>query len=157
MPKIEYVGIADAKPPQPPKDGVHPLRIMKATHKRSKSGKMMTEVMISVEDDAEAPPLYEYLMDPISQSEWEENMSKKEDSGIDQMSDSEKLVQYNKGENMKLLNTQRILVAFDIGFDETGFDTDSFPSHTATLELRNREPDSQGRINTQIMYPQPAV
>lgn len=157
MPKIGYVGIADAKPPQPPKDGVHPLRIMKATHKKSKAGKLMTEVMISVEDDAEAQPLFEYIMDPVSQSEWEEGMANKEDSGFDQMTDAEKLVQYKKGENMKALNAQRIMVAFDIPFDETGFDTDSFVGRTATLDLKTGEPDTQGRVNTRINYPQVAV
>ena len=51
MPKIGYTGIADAKPPQPPKDGVHPLRILMATRTRSRAGKMMPEGMFAVEDD----------------------------------------------------------------------------------------------------------
>ena len=157
MGRIAYVGIADAKPPVPPTDGVHPLRIMKATHKPSKSsGKMMTEVMISVEDDAESQPLYQYLMDPIPQAEYEAGMASKEDSGFDQMSDGEKLIAYQKSENQKLLNTQRVLTAFDIPFDETGFDTDSFASRTVSLELRTTT-DNEGRKNTNIVFPQVAV
>ncbi|KKL69775.1 hypothetical protein LCGC14_2111570 [marine sediment metagenome] len=157
MARILYEKIADAKPPVPPTDGVHPLRIMKATHKKSKSsGKMMTEVMISVEDDEEALPIYQYLMDPISQAEFEATLAAKPDSGFENMSDGEKLIAYNKSENNKLLNAQRLLVAFDIEFDETGFDTDSFVSHTASLQLKSTT-DDQNRVSTNIVFPQVAV
>ena len=157
MPKILYEGIADAKPPVPPTDGVHPLRIMKATHKMSKSSsRMMTEVMISVEDDEEAPPIYQYLMDPISQAEFEATLAAKPDSGFENMSDGEKLIAYNKSENNKLLNAQRLLVAFDIPFDETGFDTDAFIGQIASLMLKTTT-DDQNRVSTNVVFPQVAV
>lgn len=54
----------DTKEPEAAPEGEYDLRIVRAERKESKKGKMMTEVLIRIEDaDVNAPPLRQYLID----------------------------------------------------------------------------------------------
>lgn len=144
MTRVAYPKIADAMPPESLKDGPHELVITKAYRKESKnfSGVENCEIVIVDKAEPEANAIFFYLVDPIS---LETYFDRKPDKSEED---------WKKAENFKALNTKQFLKAFDIEFDDDGFDLDDFLGKTATLMTTSTKDPSTLRVNVSMQLPE---
>lgn len=143
MTRVAYPGIADAQPPPTLKDGPHELIITKAYRKESKTfpGTDNTEIVIVDQNEPDANAIFFYLVDPISLETFIERKPDKSEED------------YTKSENFKALNVKQFCKAFDIEFDEAGYELDDFLGKRATLMTTSEKDEKTGRVNVSIQLP----
>ncbi len=129
MPKVQYKGIADAQQPTLLDNGPHDLRIVKATYAEGKTpGRFRTEVVLESLDILDSQGVFHYIADLNPEGT-------------------------EKGENYKTLLLKQFCTAFDIPFDESGFDTDDFSGKVANI-VTVVDTDDQGRKSVKLLLPE---
>ena len=145
MTRVAYAKIGDAMPPPSLKDGPHELVITKAYRKASKANpevESMCEVVIVDKSEPDANAIFFYLVDPI---DLETFVGRKPDKNEED---------WKKSENFKALNVKQFCVAFDIPFDDEGFDLDDFLGKTATLMTTSEKDPTTQRVNVSMKLPE---
>ncbi len=129
MARVQHKGIADAQEPVALTDGVHNMRIAKASHGAGKGDptKFRVEVMLDCPEEPDKNAVFFYIGDPNPEGD-------------------------PKAENFKALMAKRFLTHFDIPFDDTGFDLDDFFGKTADTRVVTTK-DKEGRVNTNLDLP----
>lgn len=115
------------KEPEAAPEGEYDLRIIKANRKESKSGNMMTEVVISVEDEKGVAPIYHYLIDVTK------------DTPAQQA-------------DMRRLELKRFMQVFGIKHADDGYDDEDLPGATGRCMLTQEEGDD-GIVRNRLRLP----
>lgn len=115
------------KEPEAAPEGEYDLRIAKTTRKESKSGNMMTEVMITVEGEQGVAPVYHYLIDVTK------------DTPAQQA-------------DMRRLELKRFMQMFGVKFQPDGYDDEDLQGATGRCMLTQEEGDD-GVVRNRLRLP----
>ena len=142
MGRVGYSKIADAKEAELLTDGPNMLRIVKAEHgEGTVKGKYRTQIIMDCPEQPDRQSVFLYLGDPATLDEY---LVSRPDKGQED---------WVKSEDFKTLNTRRFLEAFQIPYDDEGFDTDDFMGRTALIPTYT-EKDDKGVDRVNLTLPE---